>query len=150
MDSVGRKVSIRKLRAEDADQIEEIYALITNKPVNAEFKRLVLDRAREVGHEAHFVAEFDGKVVGFIISYILPFGFDAEECAYIATMGVHPKFMGQGVGAGMTEEVFKFYRSRQVFRVYASIRWDSADLLSFCKTMGFERSEFINLKKDLR
>lgn len=149
MESVQEKVSIRTLRAEDADEIRVIYGLITNKEVNSGFNRMVLERAQEAGHEAHFVAELDGKVVGFMISYILPFGFGAEECAYIATMGVHPKYMGQGIGAGMVREVFQFYRSKKVVRVYASIRWDSTDLLSFCKTVGFERSEYINLKKEL-
>lgn len=149
MDSAEKEVSIRRLRAEDADEIQEIYGLITNKPVNSDFRRLVLERAQEAGHEAHFVAELDGSVVGFMISYILPFGFGAEECAYIATMGVHPKHMGEGIGAGMVGKVFQFYKSKGVVRVYASIRWDSTDLLSFCKTMGFERSEYINLKKEL-
>ena len=149
MESVQEKVSIRTLRAEDADEIRVIYGLITNKEVNSGFNRMVVERAHEAGHEAHFVAELDGKVVGFMISYILPFGFGAEECAYIATMGVHPKVMGQGIGAGMIKEVFKFYRSKKVVRVYASIRWDSTDLLSFCKTVGFERSEYINLQKEL-
>jgi ribosomal protein S18 acetylase RimI-like enzyme len=149
MDSVGKEVVIRKLRSDDADAISEIYSLITKKPANEDFKKLVQQHAFKEGHEAHFVAEFDGKVVGFMISYILSFGFGAEQSAYIATMGVHPKFMGQGIGAEMTKEIFKFYKSQGISRVYTSVRWDSTDLLSFCKTMGFGRSEFINLNKDL-
>ena len=150
MDTVGRKIVIRKLKEEDAEDISEIYSLITQTTANPDFKRVVQEHVRHEGHEAHFVAELEGKVVGFMISYILPLGFGAEKSAYIATMGVHPKFMGMGVGAGMTEEIFKFYKSKGITHVYTSVRWDSTDLLSFCKTMGFERSEFINLKKDLK
>ena len=84
-----------------------------------------------------------------MISYILPFGFGAEDCAYIATMGVHPKYMDQGIGAGMTKEIFMFFKSRGIANVYTSVRWDSTDLLSFFKTMGFERSNYINLKQSL-
>lgn len=149
MDSAGREVSIRKLRAEDAEEISQIYSLITQKPANEEFQKLVREHALKEEHEAHFVVEIDGEVVGFLISYSLPFGFGAEECAYIATMGVHPKCMGQGIGEIMSREVFKFYKSQGITRVYTSVRWDSTDLLSFCKKMGFERSEFINLSKDL-
>lgn len=149
MDFVEKEITIRKLKAEDADEICEIYCLITNQSVNPDFKKMVFDRAQELERGAHFVAEFDGKVVGFMISYILPFGFGAEECAYIATMGVHPKFMGQRLGEGMTKKIFMFYKSRGISRVYTSVRWDSTDLLSFCKTMGFERSNYINLKRDL-
>lgn len=138
-------LTIRNWRPEDASGICEIYSLITNKAVNADFKRVVLERAHGIGNETHFVAELDNKIVGFLISYILPFGFGAEDCAYIATMGVHPKYMDSGIGAGMTKEVFMFYKSKGISNVYTSVPWDSTDLLSFCKSMGFERSNFINL-----
>lgn len=149
MDQVGREVTIRKWKAEDADEICEIYNLITNIGVNNDFKEKVLLRSKEVGPDAHFVALINDKIVGFLISYILPFGFGAEECGYIATMGVHPKFMGQGLGAKMTMELFRFYKEQNVTRVYTSVRWDSTDLLSFFKTTGFERSNFINLHRKL-
>lgn len=150
MDLGERDISIRRWRTEDVDEICEIYSLITNKAVDADFKRIVLERAQKVGIEdGHFVAVSDGKIVGFMISYILPFGFGAEDCAYIATMGVHPKYMDQGVGAGMTKEIFMFYKARGITNVYTSVRWDSTDLLSFFKTMGFERSNYINLKQNI-
>lgn len=149
MDPIDRKPIIRQLKAEDADEISEIYALITKKSINAELRALVRTHAVCSEHEAPFVAEIEGKVVGFMISYILTLGFGAEKSAYIATMGVHPRYMGQGIGAGMAQEVFKFYRSQGVKRVYTSVQWDSTDILSFFKTLGFGRSDFINLKKEL-
>lgn len=149
MDSVDKKIIFRRWSIEDSDGISEIYRLIINRDITADFKKRVLDRTHEAGNEAHFVAELDGKIVGFIISYILPFGFGAEDCAYIATMGVHPKHMGQGIGSGMTKEIFIFLKNKGISRVYTSVRWDSSDLLSFFKTLGFDRSKYINLKKDL-
>ena len=150
MDFYQNNVSIRRWKTGDVDDICEIYSLLTNKGVDADFKRMVLERAQSIGMEGgHFVAEFDGKIIGFIISYILPFGFGAEDCAYVATMGVHPKYMDQGIGAGMTREIFMFYRARGISTVYSSVLWYSTDLLSFFKTMGFERSNYINLKHDL-
>jgi ribosomal protein S18 acetylase RimI-like enzyme len=150
MDHVAEGISIRRWRPEDVDDICEIYSLITNKGVDADFKRMVLERAQKTGVEdCHFVAQLDDRIVGFMISYILPFGFGAEDCAYIATMGVHPKFMDQGIGAGMTKEIFMFYKAHGITNVYTSVRWDSTDLLSFFKSMGFERSNFINLKQNI-
>ncbi|RPJ10835.1 MAG: GNAT family N-acetyltransferase, partial [Desulfobacteraceae bacterium] len=40
-------------------------------------------------------------------------------------------------------------REKGIKDVYTSVRWDSVDLLSFFKTLGFDRSNFINLKKSL-
>lgn len=139
------KVSIRKLKIEDADQIGRIYSDITQIPVKADFKNLVESHARRT-EDACFVAELDGKVVGFMVSYILTLGFGIEKSAWIATLGVSPKYMGQGIGKKLAEEVFKTYQAEGIHNVYTSVRWDSPDLLSFFKTLGFDRSNFINLR----
>ena len=84
-------LTIRNWRPEDVSGICEIYSPITNKAVNVDFTRMVMERARNTSNEGRFVAELDNKIVGFLISFILPFGFGAEDCAYIATMGIYPR-----------------------------------------------------------
>jgi ribosomal protein S18 acetylase RimI-like enzyme len=130
----------------DAGQVSRIYAAITLQDVDSDFKRVVEDHARS-DDEACFVAESDGKVVGFMISYILTAGFGMTKSAWIATLGVDPNCMGQGIGASLAEEIFKYYKARGIENVYTSVRWDSTDMLSFFKTLGFDRSNFINLRK---
>lgn len=149
MDVIGREIGIRKLKEEDAEDVSEIYGLITQGPVAADFKKLVAAHARRDDHEAPFVAVLNGRVVGFMISYVVTLGFGAEESAYIATMGVHPRYMGAGIGTAMAREVIRFYRARGIERMFTSVRWDSTDLLSFCKTIGFARSDYINLERGL-
>ena len=139
-------IQIRRLMKEDVDQISRIYADITMNDVDPDFKRVVEDHARS-DDEACFVAESDGKVVGFMISYIITAGFGMAKSAWIATLGVDPSCMGQGIGAGLAEETFKYYKSQGIENVYTSVRWDSTDMLSFFKTLGFDRSNFINLRK---
>ena len=140
------KLRIRKLLKEDANEISRIYAAITMTAVDQDFKRVVEDHAQG-NNEACFVAESDGKVVGFMISYILTAGFGMAKSAWIATLGVDPNCMGQGIGASLAEETFKYYKSQGIENVYTSVRWDSTDMLSFFKTLGFDRSNFINLRK---
>jgi ribosomal protein S18 acetylase RimI-like enzyme len=139
---------IRRLKNEDADEVGRIYTAITRKPVSVDFKRVVADHA-EREDSACFVAEIAGKVAGFMITYILTAGFGMAQSAWIATMGVSPDQMGQGIGAALAQETFDFYRSRGIENVYTSVRWDSTDMLSFFKTLGFDRSNFINLRKVL-
>ncbi len=143
------ELTVRKLQTEDADAISEIYSLITQKVISPKFTEVVREHASQEKNEGHFVSVFNGQVVGFMISYLLPLGFGADKNAYIATMGVHPKYMGQGVGRKMAQEIFNLYHAMGIKNVYTSVRWDSTDLLSFCKTLGFERSEFINLQMDI-
>ena len=142
------KVRIRKLHKQDADEISRIYAAITRKAVDSDFKRVVEDHALR-NDEACVVAEREKKVVGFMISYILTAGFGMNKSAWIATLGVDPNYMGMGIGASLAEEIFKYYKSQKVENVYTSVRWDSTDMLSFFKTLGFDRSNFINLRKSI-
>jgi ribosomal protein S18 acetylase RimI-like enzyme len=141
-------VAIRNLQISDAEPIARIYQDITQKPAKADFKMLMERHARR-SEDACFVAELDGAVVGFMVSYILTLGFGIEKSAWIATLGVSPKVMGQGIGKRLAEEVFKFYQAEGIQTVYTSVRWDSPDLLSFFKTLGFDRSNFINLRREL-
>ena len=143
------KVQIRKLRKEDAHEISQIYAAITRNSVDSDFKRVVEAHAlRDDG--ACFVGLHQDKVVGFMISYILTAGFGMNKSAWIATLGVDPNFMGMGIGASLAEEIFKYYKTQGIENVYTSVRWDSTDMLSFFKTLGFDRSNFINLRKMLQ
>ena len=140
------KIQIRKLHKEDALEISRIYAAITRKAVDSDFKRVVEEHALS-DDEACFVAEHENKVVGFMISYIITAGFGMTKSAWIATLGVDPTFMGMGIGASLAKEIFNHYKAQGIENVYTSVRWDSTDLLSFFKTLGFDRSNFINLRK---
>ncbi len=141
-------ILIRKLKSEDAGEISKIYLSITKTTSAANFRRIVAKQAQR-DEDASFVAELNGKVVGYLISYTLIGGFGIAKSAWVANLGVNPKFMGQGIGEKMAKEIFKYYRNKGIKYIYTSVKWDSTDLLSFFKTLGFDRSEFINLKKSL-
>jgi len=139
---------IRRARLEDADDISRIQAVITKSPERIEFRRILREYGAN-GEDASFVAEKEGKVVGFMISYIVLSGFGVEKSAWIASLGVDPKYMGQGIGKRLAQEIFSVYQEKGIQNIFTSVRWDSADLLSFFKTLGFDRSDFINLRKQL-
>ena len=149
MNNVIENLVIRKIRVEDADGISSIQAGIIKSPNDTDFRRIIEGQVRKEDEEASFVAEIDGKVVGYMISYIIYAAFGLDKSAWIAELGVDPRFMGQGIGKELAEEIFKFYSERNIKHILTSVRWDSVDLLSFFKTLGFDRSHFINLSKEL-
>jgi ribosomal protein S18 acetylase RimI-like enzyme len=148
MDELVENLQIRKIETEDASDIGSIQAAITKSPTNIDFRQIIEDQVRK-DEDVSFVAEIDGRVVGYMISYIVFGGFGLEKGAWIATLGVDPKFMGQGIGKRLAEEILEVYRKKGINDIYTSVRWDSVDLLSFFKTLGFDRSNFINLRKEL-
>jgi ribosomal protein S18 acetylase RimI-like enzyme len=137
---------IRRIKKEDSKDIARIYASIVKRYEEIDFDRIIREQVRNTGM-ANFVAELKGRVVGFIISYTLSGGFGIDKSAWIAMVGVDPKSMGKGIGKAMAEEVFRFYKEQGIHNIYTSVRWDSTDLLSFFKTLRFDRSDFINLSK---
>jgi len=137
---------IRRLESGDVDDISRIQEAITKEPSTTDYHRVVEQEAKKEDRVS-FVAELDGKVVGFIITYILHGGFGLETSAWIGLFGVEPKYMGSGIGKRMAKEVFDELRKMNIKNVFTSVKWDSVDLLSFFKSLGFDRCEFINLKR---
>jgi ribosomal protein S18 acetylase RimI-like enzyme len=136
------------MKKTDADAMGEIQSAIEKRPTLLDFKQIVAEQVKRKV-DSSYVAEIKGKVVGFMISYITYGNFGADRCAWIAMFGVNPKLMGQGIGKRLAEEIFKVYKEKGVTEVFTSVRWDAIDILSFFKTLGFERSNFINLWKKI-
>ena len=137
---------IRRLESGDVNDISRIQKAIAEDLGTVDYYRVVEEEAKSEDRVS-FVAELDGKVVGFLITYILYGGFGLEKSAWIGLFGVDPKHMGRGIGKRMAEEVFGVFRKINIKNVFTSVKWDSTDLLSFFKSLGFDRCEFINLKK---
>ena len=141
-------VLIRRLKEEDVEEIGRIQERITKTVVTPDFREIVREYAQKPNN-ACFVAEYDGHPVGFMISSILSGIFGMERSAWIAILGVDPKYMGRDIGKALAGEIMAFYGEKGIKNIYTSVRWDSTDLLSFFKTLGFDRSNFINLRRVL-
>ena len=137
---------IRRLEVRDSEDISRIQEAITKEPSTIDYHKVVQEEVKK-DNRVSFVAELDGKVVGFIITYILYGGFGLEKSAWIGLFGVEPKYMGSGIGKRMAKEVFDELTKMNIKNIFTSVKWDSFDLLSFFKSLGFDRCEFINIKK---
>ncbi len=141
-------VTIRELSPADTQDIIRIYKSITQQRDNIDFKQVMAERAIK-DTDACFVAEHEGRLVGYIVSYLLTGSFGIQQSAWIPTFGVDPDFMGHGIGHKLAEAVFDYYKEMGVQNVYTSVRWYDTDVLSFLRTLGFDRSEFVNLQRRL-
>jgi len=137
---------IRKLQIDDAENICRIQESITKEPSTIDYRKVAEEEAKNKDGVS-FVAELYGKVVGFMITYIIYGGFGLEKSAWIGVFGVEPKYMGSGIGKRLAKEIFDVITERDIKNIFTSVKWDSTDLLSFFKSLGFDRCEFINLKK---
>ena len=142
-------VNIRGITENDAEAIQNIREAITADDADIDSEKLIEQQVRDDNGKASLVAEVNGSVAGYMISTTLYAGFGIKKSAWIMAIGVHPDYMGQGIGLALARKICEIYKNRGVEHIYSSVRWDSTDVLSFFKKLGFERSEFINLKKKL-
>ncbi len=91
------------------------------------------------------VAEEGGAVVGFIVGDIKEWSFGVERTGWIEIVGVNPEHMGRGIGKALGEALVSYFRDVGIKEVYTSVKWDSGDLIEFFKSIGFDKSGFINL-----
>jgi len=141
------RIKLRKLTAKDIPQIMAIHGAITKKKTNRRWARqMVKDHLRKQ-EGVGFVAEKEGQVVGFIIGEMKAEGFGLEKSGWLEVVMVDPRHMGTGTGYAMARKLFDYFRRRGIRDVHTSVQWDAVDMLSFFKSLGFDRSTFINLIK---
>ncbi len=142
------QADIRTLKVEDAEAVRRIHSSITKGEDGIDYRRTI-QAVVSGGQHVALAAEVDGVVAGYMISYLLFGGFGLAKSAWITNLGVDPKHMGQGIGKSLAHQVLKEYEKQGVSHVYTAVRWDSVDMLSFFRTMGFDRSILINLCRHL-
>ena len=139
---------IRKLTARDLPQVVAIQGIITRQEVTAKKIAILKEHIKKEGNIS-VVAIANKRVVGFVISELMTNSFGLDQGGWIKNVGVLPQYMGKGVGQALANELFDAYRRKGINEIFTASRWDWGDLLSFFKSLGFDRSNFINLYKKL-
>lgn len=145
---VQESFKIRKLTAKDLPQVVAIQGIITRQEVTAEKVAILKEHLKKEGNIS-LVAVADKRVVGFVISELMTNSFGLDQGGWIKNVGVLPQYMGKGIGQSLANRLFDAYRRKGINEIFTASRWDWGDLLSFFKSLGFERGNFINLYKKL-
>jgi ribosomal protein S18 acetylase RimI-like enzyme len=143
-----KPIKIRKLQAKDLPQVIRIQEAITKSKVSPKRKVVLEEHIRKEGNIS-LGALMEGRVVGYVISEIMTNSFGIDQGGWIKNLGVQPEYMGKGIGQTLAIHLFEAYKKRKIFEIYTAARWDAVDILSFFKSVGFDRSNFINLFKKL-
>lgn len=103
-------------------------------------------RSTMTGYDsAIFVAESDGKVVGYTIAMILsnPAVFALERYGFISEMGVDKRFQRRGVGRKMWEHARRWLKRRGISVMQLNVSPRNEKGYSFWKKMGC--TEFLTI-----
>ena len=142
-------ITVRPMEENDINQAADIHSKVVREGLgqgtNYAIEDLFISSIKK-SPKTCLVAEIENKVVGFIIGGIKEWGFGVERSGWIEMIEVAPKLMGEGIGKKLEESLIKSFKEEGIKEVYTSVKWDSGDLISFFKSVGFDKSSFINLE----
>jgi len=160
------KVKIRVLDESDLDAVVKIDKNVLGKERRAFWKRKIAYAG--IYPRPALVAEFEEKVVGFILGYVSGWEFGVPDTVgWIDTLGVDPAYQRRGIGRALFNELIEIFKRsgreetpeakkaekrkvEGVNVVYTLASWIDSDLLQFYHTMGFKKGQMINLEIKIR
>ncbi len=90
-----------------------------------------------------FVAEANGKAVGFIWSRLAYVGIPIDEVGIIYMLVIDPDYQKQGIAGKLVDALRKRCRDRGVGTVRAVIDERHWELQNYFQKLGFHRSELV-------
>lgn len=137
------QIKIRLIQKGDFGALVALDAEVFGKKRADYYERkidLALDDHRHL--VTSLVAEVGGKVVGFVMGEIYRGEFGIPDTvASLDTIGVDPKFQGNGIGRALMEEFVTIARKAGVEVISTQVDWNDWDLLRFFDSSGFSLSQ---------
>ncbi|MDI7260238.1 MAG: N-acetyltransferase [Thermodesulfobacteriota bacterium] len=139
-------VNIRPMVAEDLDVIVEIDRKVLGKARPDYWEKIIPSNPQHPF--SSLVAEFEGKVVGFVMGEVSGWEFGVPDTiGWLSIIGVDPEYQHKGVARKLSQEFVKNLKVIGVSVIYTLVNWSDWDLLKFFRAMGFTRGgEMINLE----
>ena len=141
------KVNIRRMERSD---IHEVLAL----------DRIIRGPGRDVisyddiaavdpgtSPDVSFVAEVDGKIIGFSINRSTYLMVPLTEVCIIHAIFIHPDYQGRGIGRKLIQAVLYHCQTEDIGTVRALIPEGNKELQSLFERQGFQRSPIVNFDK---
>ena len=94
-----------------------------------------------------FVAEIEGKVVGFVMTRLTYLMIPFTEVCIIQGMLIDPAYQGRGTGSRLMERLFENCRSRKINTIRALVPEFNKELREFVEFHKFYRSNIVNYDK---
>jgi ribosomal protein S18 acetylase RimI-like enzyme len=97
--------------------------------------------------DASFVAEIDGKIVGFSINRSTYLMVPLTEVCIIHAILTHPDYQKRGIGRKLVQALLYHCQTQGISTVRALIPEDNKDLQAIFERQGFQRSNIVNFDK---
>jgi predicted N-acetyltransferase YhbS len=139
-------IRIRALGKEDLEAIVKIDEKVLGESRKDYWARK-LEALGTKSAQTSFVAEVEGRVVGFILGDVSGWEFGVPDTiGWIDTIGVDPACQKKGLATALANELIRSLKAVDVKTIYTLVSWNDWTLLQFFHAMGFSRGDMINLE----
>ena len=143
-------VSIRRAREADLAAIVALDAVTSGATKPGYWSGLFAEFSdAQAANRVFLVAEFEGRLAGFITGEVRAFEFGAERCGWIFAVSVDPALRGRHVGTRLFEAICAVFASAGVDRVRTLVDRDADLVLAFFRGEGMIFGRFLQLEMSL-
>jgi ribosomal protein S18 acetylase RimI-like enzyme len=144
------KLVVRPITEADKEAILDIDKAVSGLDRSAYLEAKLYRALADGRMNASLVAEYEGRVIGFIMGevYLGEFGIP-EDTATIDTIGVHPAYQRSGVAHFLLDEYKSHLKAAGVKRLHTLVEWNDWQLIHFFDSVGFSPSRALSLVLEL-
>jgi len=134
------------MTTEDLGSIVEIDRKVIGKE-RPDYWRTLLTQ-KSIYPLSSLVAEYEGKVIGFVVGEVSGWEFGVPDTTgWLTIIGVDPDYQHKGVARKLSQEFVNNLKAIGVSVIYTLVNWNDWDLVKFFREMGFTRGgDMINLE----
>jgi ribosomal protein S18 acetylase RimI-like enzyme len=99
--------------------------------------------------DSSFVAEIDGKIVGFSINRSTYLMVPLTEVCIIHAILIHPDYRGRGIGRKLIQALLYHCQTQGIGTVRALIPKENKELQAIFERQGFQSSNITNFDKTI-
>jgi ribosomal protein S18 acetylase RimI-like enzyme len=145
----GKKaeVKIRRMTRNDIHEVLFLDRIITGQRRDVIKYEDLASADPGTPPDLSFIAEVDGKMVGFSINRSTYLMVPLTEVCIIHAILVHPDYRGLGIGGKLIEALLKHCQTEGIGTVRALIPTGNKELQDIFRRHGFKRSRITNFDR---
>jgi GNAT superfamily N-acetyltransferase len=137
-------ILVRLATREDADDLARLNSIFNEANISAAEIATQLSRCADV--ETAYLAEVDGRAVGFACLRLIPQFFAAEPYGELTELFVEESFRRQGVGAALIRHVEQVAREAGVREFFLMTGFKNTSAHHFYHAIGYSLRCFVMFK----
>ncbi|MDP2726165.1 MAG: GNAT family N-acetyltransferase [Dehalococcoidia bacterium] len=140
-------LTVRAMEPDDIPDVMEIDRLSGSRRAITYQGQIDFFLGGELG--LSYVAELDGRTVGFLMGRILERRYAPYQGAWVEILGVSPDLKRQGIGRRLLEVFLEGCREKGVQEVHAVASIRDMEVKPFLEAHGFKEGELVHLHKQI-